>query len=77
MIKKSWCKTAIWFSFSDIPLDFHEPIWVMPLKYLMHFLAAINTKQFWNIPQGKYFAPLRILNLFNKYFVNTFFLILL
>ena len=30
--------------FSEIPLDFHESIWVVPLKYLMYFLARINTK---------------------------------
>ena len=31
---------------------------------------GINTKQFWNIPEEKYFAPLRILNLSIKSFVN-------
>ena len=30
--------------FSDIPIDFHELILVVPLKYLMYFLAGINTK---------------------------------
>ena len=29
---------------SDIPLDFHKLIEVVPLEYLMYFLAAINTK---------------------------------
>ena len=29
---------------SDIPLEFYESIRVVPLKYLMHFLAGINTK---------------------------------
>ena len=29
---------------SEIPLDFHESIRVVPLKYLMYFLAVINTK---------------------------------
>ena len=29
---------------SYIPLDFHESIPVVPLKYLMYFLAVINTK---------------------------------
>ena len=29
---------------SDIPLDFQESIRVVPLKYLMHFFAGINTK---------------------------------
>ena len=31
------------FSF-HIPLDFQESIWVVPLKYLIYFLAGINTK---------------------------------
>ena len=35
----------------------------------MYFLAGINTKQIWNIPEEKYFAPLRILF---KSFVNPF-----
>ena len=29
---------------TDIPLDFHESIPVVPLKYLMYFLACTNTK---------------------------------
>ena len=29
---------------SDIPLDFQESIRVVPLNYLMYFLAGINTK---------------------------------
>ena len=57
---------------SENPLDFHESIQVNPLKYLTFFLAGINTKQFWNIPEEKYFAPLRILNLSIKSFVNPF-----
>ena len=57
---------------SDIPLDFHNSIWVVPLKYLV----GINTK-FWNIPKEKYFAPLRIQILFIKSFVNCFFDIVL
>ena len=36
------------------------------------FLAGVNTKKFWNNPEGKYFAPLRILNLFIKSIVNPF-----
>ena len=49
IIKESCCKIAVWssdiliFSF-DIPLDFHESIWVVPLKYLMNFLPVINNK---------------------------------
>ena len=55
-----------------IPLDFHETIRVVPLKYLMYFLVGINTKWFWNISEEKYFASLRILNIFIKSFVNSF-----
>ena len=57
---------------SDIALDFHESIRVVPLKYLMYFLAGINIKYIWNIPEQNYFTPLRILNLFSKSFVNPF-----
>ena len=42
----------------------------MPLKYLIYFLAGINTKYFQNIPEEKYFAPLITLNLFIKSFVD-------
>ena len=50
MIKKSWCKIAISFSyifnvFSDVPLDFHESIRAVPLKYLKYlkyFLPGTN-----------------------------------
>ena len=41
MYNKNWCKKV--FS-SDIPLDFHELIQLVSLKYLMHFLTRINTK---------------------------------
>ena len=48
MINKIWYKITnlVIFSIfsSDIPLDFHESIRVVPLKYLMYFLAGINTK---------------------------------
>ena len=53
---------------SDIPLDFR----VVLLKYLINFLAITHTKKISNIPEEKYFAPLRILNLFIKSFVNCF-----
>ena len=53
---------------SDIPLDFR----VVPLKYLIYILAIIDTKKISNIPEEKYFTPLRILNLFIKSFVNRF-----
>ena len=56
----------------DISLDFHEIIRVVPRKYLTYFLSGINAKFFWNIPKEKYFAPLIILNLFIKSFVNPF-----
>ena len=38
----------------------------------MYSIAGINTKPFWNIIKEKYFAPLRMLNLFIKSFVNPF-----
>ena len=38
----------------------------------MHFLAGINTKLFWNIPEEKYFAPLKILYPFIRSFVKPF-----
>ena len=42
---------------SDIPLDFHNSIREVPLKYIMYILAGGNTKPYWNIPKEKYFAP--------------------
>ena len=56
----------------DIPLDFHELIPVVPLKYLTYFLDAINTKFFWKITEEKIFSPLKILNLFIKSLVSPF-----
>ena len=49
MIHKSWSELllnlVIFSKFSsDISLDFHESIQEVPLKYLTHFLAGINTK---------------------------------
>ena len=49
MISKSGAKLLsdlVIFSIfsSDIPLDFHKSIGVVPLKYLMYFLAGITTK---------------------------------
>ena len=58
--------------FFDIPLDFHGSIWVVLVKYLMCFIAGINTKKCWNIPEEKYFASLKILNLFIKSLANPF-----
>ena len=57
---------------SEIPLEFHGSMRVVPIKYIMYFIAGINTKQFENILEEKYFAPLRILKLFIKFFVNPF-----
>ena len=57
---------------SDIPLDFHNSIRVVPLKYIMYILAGRNTKRYWNIPKEKYFAPWRILSLFVESFLNGF-----
>ena len=57
---------------SEIPFDFNDSVRVVPLKYLMCFLAGTYTNQFWNISIEKYFAPLKILNLFIKSFVNPF-----
>ena len=42
----------------------------MPVKYLMYFVASINTEKFWKIPEENYIAPLRILNLPVKSLVN-------
>ena len=54
MPDNKWCSTKVGakllsdlviFSIfsSDIPLDFHELIWVVQLKHLMYFLTGINT----------------------------------
>ena len=56
----------------DIPLDFHELIPVVPLKYFIYFLDAINTKFFWKITEEKHFSTLKILNLFIKSLVSPF-----
>ena len=36
---------------SSILLHFHESILLVPLTYLMYFLAGINTKQYCNSPE--------------------------
>ena len=46
---------------SETPLYFHESIRVVLLKYLIYFLAGINTKYIRNIPEEKC-DPLRIPN---------------
>ena len=38
---------------SYILLDFHKSIRVVPLRYLIYFLAGKNTKWFSNIPEEK------------------------
>ena len=56
---------------SVIPFDFGELIQVVPLQYLIYFLAGTNNKQFWNIHEKKeHFASFRLLKLFTKSFVN-------
>ena len=58
---------------SDIPLGFQESIQVVPLISLMYFYLVkilINFETFLNF--CFIFAPLRILNLFIKSFVNSF-----
>ena len=42
---------------SDIPLDFHKSILAVPLKYLISFLADINT----NINNFEIFLKINIL----------------
>ena len=49
IINKSCCKIAVSFIYisilsSDIPLDFYDSIQAVPVKYLMYFVAGINTK---------------------------------
>ena len=55
MSGNKWLSTKVWakllsdlviFSIlsSEIPLDFHRSIRVVPLKYLMSFLVVINSK---------------------------------
>ena len=62
------CKNYI-----DLLLLFTDSVMkVVSWKYLIHFVAGINTKQFWDIPEEKYFAPLSTPNLFIKSLVNPF-----
>ena len=60
----------------DISLDFLKSIRVGSLKYLIYFLAGINTRKFWNIPKENYFAPLRILNYLSNLFLIVFLILL-
>ena len=74
MINKSWCKIAAWFIYIFNIFGWNSIIFPrINLKYLMYFLAGINTKIFGNTPEEKYFASLRILSLFTKSFLNPFF----
>ena len=43
---------------SDISLDFHDLIQVVPLKYLIYILAGINTKLLGKTSEEKYFTKL-------------------
>ena len=45
--------------YSDIPLGFHESIRVVPLKYLIYFLADINTKYLWTFSWRKIFCSIK------------------
>ena len=71
---QNWSLISFFFSIfsSGIPLDFHKWIQVVLPNYLMYSLAGINTKELCNFPEKKDFAPLRVLNLFIKSFVNPF-----
>ena len=40
--------------------------------FSMYFLAGINTKDLWNIPDKKYFATLNVLYTFIKSLVSPF-----
>ena len=48
MINKVFQITLLFSLFSIFPsnikLDFHKSIWVVPLKHLMHFLAGTGCK---------------------------------
>ena len=57
---------------SDNALDFQKLVRVALRKYLMYFLVGINTKELWDIPEEKYFVPLRILYQFIKSLVSPF-----
>ena len=45
---------------------------VVLVKYLIYFMVGTNTEYFRNIPEEKFFSPLRILKLSIKSFVNPF-----
>ena len=57
---------------SDISLDFHELIRVVPLKYLMYFLTGIKLNNFEIFLKKKWILNLWILNLFIKSFAKPF-----
>ena len=77
VINKSWCKIVFLFSYI-CNIFFWNSIRIPRInasssnKIYMYFIAGINTKQFENILEEKYFAPLRILKLFINFFVNPF-----
>ena len=58
---------------SEIPLDFQVSIRVVPLKYLMYFFSWHKCLIIYKYPEGKDFAPLKILDSCIKSFFNPFF----
>ena len=77
MIKTGWYKISVWFSnifniFLRYFIRFAQMNPSGAAKVFNLFLAGINFNQFWNIPEEKDFAVLRILNLFIKSFGNPF-----
>ena len=72
MINKSWCNVAVWFIFFWHSIRFLRINLNSVTKIFTVFFSWYKTKQYWNIPEEKYFAPLRILNLFIKSFANLF-----
>ena len=71
MIYKSWCKTVVWFNYI-FNIFFWNPIRFSRINPGILILAGINTNYVWNIPERKYFAPLKTLNLFIKPSVHPF-----
>ena len=66
---KSWYKIAGWFSYIFNIFFWHSirfP-WFNPTS------ATIIFNVFWNSPEEKYFALLRVLALLTKYYANSFF----
>ena len=71
------CKIAVWFCYIFSIFFWHTIRFPRfnpssASKIFNVFLAIINTKYFSNIPEEKYVAPLRVLNLSIKSFANPF-----